>query len=262
MSGSEVLARLSAALVARAGGYLYNPVRRDGQTCAVCATPVSGRQRCFTCDLQRQNDGLADAAAFLTYAVGGQQSGYVMRGYKAPEPLREHRTIVTLLAYTGLARHARCCAVLAGLPVTHWATVPSLPAKPGEHPFHQLIARLAPGQEIQLRAAQSVEYARAVNSGHFAIDALLPPGSHVLLMDDTWTSGGHAQSAALALHRAGATRVSLLVVARWISRQYGDNRGFLRELAKRPYDPELCPWTGGDCPQPPRRANQPATERL
>lgn len=249
MSGGEVLARLSAALVSRAGAYLYNPVRAEGQTCAVCATPVSGRARCHRCELHRQHDGLAAASAFLTYAVAGQQSGYVMRGYKAPQPSPEHRTIVTLLACTGLARHARCCAVLAGAPVTHWATVPSLPAKPGEHPFRQLVSRLAPGQEVRLTAADWVEYERAVRPDHFGVEGSLPEGSHVLLMDDTWTSGGHAQSAALALHGAGATRVSLLVVARWISRDYGDNGGFLRKLAKRDYDPELCPWTGGDCPR-------------
>jgi hypothetical protein len=215
----------------------------------MCATPVYGRDRCYKCELHRHHDGLADATAFLTYAVAGQQSGYVMRGYKAPEPLPEHRTIVTLLAYTGLARHARCCAVLAGAPVTHWVTVPSLPAKPGEHPFHKLIGRLAPGQEVRLMAADRVEYARAVRPDHFAVEGSLPGASHVLLMDDTWTSGGHAQSAALALHRAGAAHVSLLVVARWISRDYGDNGGFLRKLAKRVYDPEFCPWTGSDCPR-------------
>lgn len=260
MSSSPALARLSAALVARAGGYLYNPVREQGRTCPTCAAPVTRRRYCYNCEGHLHHDGLADASAFLTYAVAGQQSGYVMRGYKAPEPLAEHRTIVTLLAYTGLARHARCCAVLARTPVTHWATVPSLPAKPGEHPFRQLISWLAPGQEASLMAAGSVEYPRAARPDHFRVPGSLPAGAHVLLMDDTWASGGHAQSAALALHRAGAARVSLLVVARWISRDYGGNGNFLRQLAKRDYDPELCPWTGGACPQ--LRANQAATERL
>lgn len=259
MSGREVLARFSAALVARAGGYLYNPVRQDGQTCPVCATPVYGRDRCYKCELHRHHDGLADASAFLTYAVAGQQSGYVMRGYKAPEPLPEHRTIVTLLVYVGLARHAKCSAVLARTPVTHWATVPSLPAKPGEHPFHELAGRLAPGREVTLTAAESVEYARAVRPDHFGVQGSLPVRSHVLLMDDTWASGGHAQSAVLALRRAGAAHVSLLVAARWINRDYGGNVRFLRDLAKRGYDPETCPWTGGDCPS---RANQAAIERL
>lgn len=110
-----------------------------------------------------------------------------------------------------------------------------------------------------LTAAESVEYARAVRPGHFGVQGSLPERSHVLLMDDTWASGGHAQSAVLALRRAGAAHVSLLVAARWINRDYGGNVRFLRDLAKRGYDPETCPWTGGDCPS---RANQAAIERL
>jgi len=55
----------------------------------------------------------------------------------------------------------------------------------------------------------------------------------------------------LALRRAGATHVSLLVVARWIKEDYGDNARFLRDLAGQDYDPEICPWTGGSCPPRP-----------
>ena len=43
----------------------------------------------------------------------------------------------------------------------------------------------------------------------------------MLLIDDTWTSGGHAQSAALALRQAGATRISALIVARWLTDDLG-----------------------------------------
>jgi orotate phosphoribosyltransferase len=70
----------------------------------------------------------------------------------------------------------------------------------------------------------------------------------VLLIDDTWTTGGHAQSAVLALRKAGATRVSVLVVARWLKEDYGDNKKFIAELANRDYDPDICPWTGAACP--------------
>lgn len=70
----------------------------------------------------------------------------------------------------------------------------------------------------------------------------------MLLLDDTWATGGHAQSAALGLRSAGAAHISLLVAARWIKTDYGDNAVFLRSLADRDYDPEVCPWTGGGCP--------------
>jgi hypothetical protein len=81
---------LSAALVSRAGGYLRNPVRQHRITCAVCTTPADGWEYCFQCKQHRIHDGLADATAFLTYVVASQQSGYVMRGYKARRPVAEH----------------------------------------------------------------------------------------------------------------------------------------------------------------------------
>jgi hypothetical protein len=267
MADPAALARLSAALVASAGGYLRNPVRQELHTCAVCATPVTGFRLCYQCQRRRGRTGLADATGFLAYAVAGRQSGYVMQGYKARPPVPEHRTIVTLLVLLGLARHAGCaepagCAAHAGsagrpgsagrasVPVTHWATVPSLPAQPGEHPLHAIVRRLAPGSEVALAAADEVEYSRDLAPGHFRAAAPLPAGAHVLLVDDTWARGGHAQSAALALRAAGASRISVLVAARWINEDFGGNAAFLRGLAERDYDPAICPWTGATCPPP------------
>jgi len=126
-----------------------------------------------------------------------------MRGYKARPPIGEHRTIVTLLAVLGLTQHSSCAGRLLAAPATHWAVVPSLPARPGEH---------------------------------------------VLVTDDTWVGGGHAQSAVLAARQAGAQHVSVLVLARWLNEDYGSNARFLADLASRDFDPQLCPWTGGRCP--------------
>lgn len=249
MLDQETLTRLSALLVSRAGGYLRNPVRRDRVTCAICATPVAGYERCYRC-MTQERAGDADAVAFLTYAVSGQQSGYLMRGYKAPSPVEEHRTVVTLLCLVGLSAHERCPAVLGGMAITHWATVPSLPAKPGAHPLRAMVSRAVPGREVPLVAAAAAADPREVNPDHFSAAIRMPPGSHVLLMDDTWAGGGHAQSAALSLRNAGAQRVSVLVVARWMKESYAGNAEFLRSIAARDYDPRICPWTGGTCPQP------------
>jgi hypothetical protein len=211
-------------------------------------TPVADYELCYTCKCQRANGGLGDAVAFLTYAVAGQESGYVMRGYKARPPVAEHRMVVGLLLFLALHEHTECAGVLAGLHVSHWAIVPSLPAKPREHPLRSLVFSHAQGTEVPLVAANSTQSPRAVNPAHFACTTPLPQRSHVVLIDDTWTSGGHAQSAVLALRGAGAVRVSVLVVARWIKEDFAGNKKFLKDLAGRDYDPDICPWTSGACP--------------
>jgi predicted amidophosphoribosyltransferase len=248
MLDEDTVARLSAGLSSLAGGFLRSPVRRAGVTCADCAAPVDGYQRCFYCNRHKSRDGLADAIGILTYAVAGQQSGYVMRGYKAPAAPEEHQVIVTLLALLALSIHAPCPGLLAGRPVTHWATVPSFPAKPGEHPLHTIVKELAPGSEVRLAAARGASRPRAVSPDHFQAEAELRSDSHVLLLDDTWATGGHAQSAVLALRKAGAGHVSVLVIARWLTAEFGGNATFLRYRSNQDYDPRTCPWTGCACP--------------
>lgn len=86
----QLVARLRAALISTAGGYLRNPIRKDFVTCAICTTPVSGYAYCYPCNESRAYGGLAaDIVAPLAYAVAGRQSGYVMRTYKAQPPVDE-----------------------------------------------------------------------------------------------------------------------------------------------------------------------------
>lgn len=248
MLDPRAVARLRDGLISVGGGYLRNPVRRSGLTCATCVTPVDGFDRCYVCNGHLSRQGLADRVAFLTYAVAGTESGYVMRGYKARPPVAEHRLVVGLLLILSLHEHARCAGILAQLPVSHWAVVPSLPAKPGKHPLRSLVISHAPGLEVTLAASGIVQRPRDVDPSHFASDASLPERSHVLLIDDTWTSGGHAQSAVLALRRSGASKVSVLVVARWLKADFAGNKEFIAELGNRDYNPSACSWTGGSCP--------------
>ena len=73
-------------------------------------------------------------------------------------------------------------------------------------------------------------------------------GEHVLVLDDTWTTGSRTQSAALTLHDAGADHVSVMVIGRWLSQTYGGNAEFIKTRLRRDYNPRICPVTGGDCP--------------
>ncbi|MFG1640804.1 hypothetical protein ACGFMK_10995 [Amycolatopsis sp. NPDC049252] len=247
--------QLEATLVSATGGYLRNTLRIPGETCLICTTTVnSGDTYCWPCASHRSAGSdrpTADYVGILTYAIESSQSHYVMRGYKAPQPVRvkEHWNIVSLLCFVGLWHHMRCVEQLAGRRITHWATVPSLPAKSGEHPLHALVRpMLSRLPELALTAATKTAAPRAFRADHFRAVGSLPPGSHVLVIDDTWTSGGHAQSAALTARRAGATTVSVLSLARYFKPTYGDNKEFIAKHLTRDYDPTWCPWTDdGSC---------------
>lgn len=249
MLSEGVQRQLRSALISRAGGYLRNPVREHRVTCATCLRPVNNYRRCWRCNNDRSAGSLVDAVAALTYAGYDDQSGWVMRRYKPPHSVAEHQQVVALLGLTGLAAHGACAGRLGPrLPVTHWTCVPSLPAKVGVHPLRQLVAPALSGHEVVLTAAATTSDPRAVDVNHFAVDRPLAAASHVLVVDDTWTTGGHAQSAALALRAAGAARVSVLVLARWIDKDDQASRDFVRGLRDRDFDPSICPWTGEACP--------------
>jgi hypothetical protein len=73
---------------------------------------------------------------------------------------------------------------------------------------------------------------------------------HLVLLEDTWVQGGHAQSAAAALLLSGASEVTIVVIARRIRADYkpaNAEAAFQRILAEREYSLEICPITGASC---------------
>jgi hypothetical protein len=239
--------------LAATGGYLHNVVRDPGVTCAACATPVSGRELCLTCERAYHAAGLAEVVVPLTYGIQGQGSGAMLQGYK-DDPQRRvragHARIVDRLLYLGLMMHERCVEVRAGQPIDVRFTIPSLKGRPGAHPLFTLALKMSAVSDSPLLTATFIEaHDRDISEYNFAIRPHVDlTGRHVLLLDDTWTSGANAHSAALTLRRAGARRVSVMVIGRWLVPRYGRNGQFIRDRLQHPYDPRVCPVTGGDCP--------------
>lgn len=247
--------RIQQTLAATAGGFLRNPLRVG--TCSRCFTPTQSWPVCARCrTLLAYDDGpeLLGIMAYAGYLEPISQSGHVMRGYKNPRiPSGFHRQTVALMAALGLIGHAACPGTLAGTPVSAWATVPSLPPKPErpKHPLNDIVSKLArPGAlEIVMTAAASVSNPREVNRTHYSASADAA-GHHVLVIDDTWTGGSHATSAALAIRAAGATRISVLVLARWLSDGWeATTTQWAKHRLTRPdFNAAVCPWTQGPCP--------------
>jgi len=239
-------------LVGAAGGYLRNTFHEEFVTCRVCRTPVDGYQRCGPCSRARAGwpkPPLADRVASITYAVKGEQGGHLMRQYKAPAPTTGARaqSIVQYAFMGALVGHTACVSVLAGTAVTHWAAVPAVSSgRTGEHPLHSLVApimRLFPEVPVEVAIRDSQ---RIVREDRFTVPPV--PSGHVLVIDDTWTTGSQVQSLAWALRLAGAETVSVLVMARWLDPDWVPSQNLIRSLPGRTFDPDVCPWTGAACP--------------
>ena len=72
-------------------------------------------------------------------------------------------------------------------------------------------------------------------------------GRHVLLIKDTWTSGGNAQSAALTLRNAEAANVTIVALARWLNPDEQPTGEFMSSRLTEDYDPFVCPVGDRDC---------------
>jgi len=240
-------------LTATAGGYLRNVIRQPGVTCSVCATPVQGYPRCFRCQQVHSTPHLADLVAPLVYGIQGAQSGTLLRHYKDDPSARVralHGRIVNRLLYVGIMLHETCIERRTGRPVTLRLTVPSLRGRAGTHPFLMtaLATRAVNPAPLLVRARGAAAH-RMVSPEQFTLQpGVSLAGQHILILDDTWTTGANAQSAVLTVRAAGADTVSVLVLGRWLVPGFADNAEFIRTRLRRDYDPRICPVTGGDCP--------------
>jgi hypothetical protein len=252
-SGIDPVADIERLLVSKAGGYLANVVREPLVTCSVCGTPVDGYERCYRCYQATYTLGTADLVVPLTYGIERTQSGTLLRHYKddvSAAARQQHTLVIFRLLYLAITLHEQCVGKMVGQPVNARVTVPSLNGRGGVHPLTVLgRAMKAVDETLELRPAPGATGNRIISGSQFEIVSNRSlKGQHVVVLDDTWTTGSRAQSAALALRGAGASHVSVMVIGRWLSQTFGNNAHFIRTRLQRFYDPRICPVTGGDCP--------------
>lgn len=200
---------------------------------------------CYACGGRAGSPGLADLLGFVTYGWHGSQAGHVMYAYKAKPPGATSRELVTyLLTYAAVA-HWDCIARQGGSHPDGWAFVPSLAGRQGAHPLAEIASQfMGTVPNVPVIANAVTGGARNFNPAHFTV----PPTNvqHVLLLDDTWTTGGHLQSVSAALKAAGVQRVTGLAVARWLDPGWSATKTFIDSLPEA-FDPALCPYTGLPC---------------
>jgi hypothetical protein len=239
---------------------MFSPQRGPG-VCVRCFNFTDGYERCYACS--RQPDML-DVVAPISYSVGHEQLHHALASYKRlPGPVGR-RLALQLAAVTWryLARHEMCIARVAGVesfPVV--TTVPPAdPERADAHPLRWIVGDVIEATRGRYRCLlrrSTVEVSPHAYAQQ-KYECLEPiSGAPVLLIDDTWTTGANAESAAAALKAAGVQVVAAVVIGRHINRDWHENDHHLRALA---FDWGRCAWCR---PSRPREASSvaPSPER-
>ena len=223
---------------------LSAPRAASSLLCSVCHGPCGRRSaRCYQCDLHLQcaPGSLADVVVPVAFAIKGGSHARCLWQYKSArltaETVGPAALTARALLLVFLHDHGPCLWQAAGIPgPTHLAVVPTARGRPGTHPLRALVADYLPGPWAELRARPGGEQVRDLDPARFTASAL--PGARVLLLDDTWTTGSSAQSAAMALRSAGADVVVTVVLGRHVGLADAQHAGL--EPALMPFRQESC----------------------
>ena len=212
-------------------------------TCVVCRGPVRpGYARCYQCERHDLlgHGLLADAVVPVSYAVKGTALAEALWRYKSwPAPSVPARAWLLALLLAFLNDHGSCVWRHAAMaPPDRIAVVPTGYGRPGPHP---LLRMASPHLRLPLsplairpgRQGRDLDVHR-FRAGH------VPAGGGVLLLDDSWVSGASAQSASAALKLAGAGRVAIVVLGRYLNPADSRAAPLIARLAPAPCLPSTC----------------------
>lgn len=222
----------------------------DPTICSLCRTFSNpAYDRCRTCD---RHPELLDVVVPISYSEHLGQLHVALRSYKDGFPQERSYAMPRLAAilWKFLAAHEPCVARAAGVGgLDLVTTVPSsTPARDDERASLRTIASwcqpIASRFERVLAATGDVPAGRAYDERRYRATTRLTDRD-VLLIDDTWATGGHALSAASALRDAGARTVALVVIGRHVNRGWepvvgGPTCGELLDGLPRAFDWSVC----------------------
>ncbi|WP_228561687.1 hypothetical protein [Catenulispora rubra] len=232
---------------------IHPPGLADG-VCGVCHTWVTGYSLCWACKENRGKFGqlAADVVVPIGMSVKGQQYAHELHNYKDGRDSRTALLIGARLAcvlWRFLTEHEACVARAAGVEAAAFqavTTVPSGSGRIGEHPLRRMAATwVEPARSryvdlLEATNANSKERDHEVVVDRYRMREKSVKGASVLLIDDTWTKGVHAQAAAATLKAAGATHVAVLVLGRHINPEYQDHKLLVGRAAQRPFTWDWC----------------------
>jgi hypothetical protein len=214
---------------------------RDG-VCQVCKTSVlPGYPYCYQCSGHRQFlSQTADVVAPLALSVKGEQWAHELSSYKNSRNASVRSDLalrIGAVLWRWLEAHESCLRLAAGVAAFPLVVpVTSTTGRP-DHPLPMILRHLV--KATSGRAAEILSPnprypagSRAAYDDRFVVSDRLH-GEPVILVDDQWTSGGRAQSAAAALKIAGSGPVAVIVLGRHFDRAW--DRADLRAAAESYY---------------------------
>jgi predicted amidophosphoribosyltransferase len=228
--------------------------------CRECFNFTRGFDRCYACASGERH---LSALLPISYSLGCGHLHHVLSDYKRETGLPAARAVNELAAILTrfLVEHEDCLAGTAG--VERFDVVTTVPAgdraRDDWHPLRLLVERRVPPvrsrfERLLVRSPVTVP-ARRFDPRRFEVTRRLD-GLRVLLIDDTWTTGASAQSAAAALREAGAVAVGAVVAGRHLRRGWQDNDERIRRGAGA-FDWSRCAFCAGS----PERETNPTVIR-
>jgi hypothetical protein len=168
-----------------------------------------------------------------------------LRRYKDGEidgERRQYAALVVSLLARFLFDHGDC---LRTCRAGGWDVITTVPStdRPGPHPLRDGMA-LVPWLEAQhretlVRGPGSMGHNVASDDGFVALPDVM--GSRVLVVDDTYTTGARAQSAASALQLAGARVTAIVPIGRVIDPTCSErSRVYWTSRCREPFDFGRC----------------------
>ncbi|MGA2928055.1 MAG: hypothetical protein ABSG43_19080 [Solirubrobacteraceae bacterium] len=229
-------------LTALYSNFMLGP-RLGPDVCATCFNFTRGYDRCYAC---AHGDTWLDVVAPISYSIGREQLHHALAGYKrlTGEIARRLQVELAAVLWRFLAGHEACVAGAAGAQAfTLVTTVPSGARQRDDgHPLRRIVSELvaptrARHERVLRRSAVELSARKPSASRYQATRSF--NGEPVLLIDDTWTTGANAQSAAAALKAAGSGPVAAVVIGRHLNREWHENDRRLRGIT-RPFDWNSC----------------------
>jgi predicted amidophosphoribosyltransferase len=211
--------------------------RRGPDVCGICFNFTAGYARCYAC---AHGQPTLDAVAPISYSVSREQLHHALASYKRLDGDVATRlgAILAAILWRFLTEHERCVADAAGIDRFDLVTtVPSSdPTRDERHPLRHLVGELIGPTRTRyqrlLRTTEDRIPPRTFSDHKFHPTKRLN-GQAILLIDDTWTTGASAQSAAAALKAAGAGTTAAVVIGRHLNREWHENDRRLRGIAQR-----------------------------